>query len=77
MANFDPAGTSPGLTGASAPQPKVHHMKCREEGCPSLQAIEITPPVSRENAGAPHHRTYQCLRCKNTWTMSVGGFVNL
>jgi hypothetical protein len=77
MENFDPAGNSPGLVGTLVPSPKQHHMKCRNMDCMSLLAIEITPPVNRENAGAPHHRTYQCVKCKSTWTLSVGGFVSL
>jgi len=76
MTNFDPSGTSPGVVSPQVQGPKTQSMRCRNEGCPSLQAVEITPELNRENAGVPHHRTYQCIRCKHTWTMSVGGFVN-
>lgn len=76
MSNFDSTGTSPGLVGPHTQEPKIQHMRCKQDRCPSLQVIELTPNVSLENSGVPHYRTYQCTLCKCTWSTSVGGFVS-
>lgn len=73
---FDPKGTAPGLASGSAPEQKVHHMKCRRDGCSSARAIEISLGQQGDAAGAAHNRVYQCVECKHTWPMSVGGSVN-
>jgi DNA-directed RNA polymerase subunit M/transcription elongation factor TFIIS len=72
----DPHGTAPGLAPAKAPQPKTINMKCKRDNCPSMEVIEVTPKMGRENAGAPHARTYQCVKCHHSWVVPVGGFVN-
>lgn len=73
---FDPEGTSPGLV-QGTPSPKVINFKCREEGCTSLQAVEIkSGGQENPSAGIAHNRTYQCVRCRHTFTLAVGGAVN-
>lgn len=77
MTNFDPKGTAPGLTSSNEPKQKVVSLKCKSDTCSSIQAIEVTPEVSAHNAGAPHYRTYQCVKCQVVWTVPTGGFVSL
>jgi hypothetical protein len=75
--SFDPKGTTPGLMTESKPQPTIHHMRCRNENCTSIQATEIVMGSTPEGAGASHNRLYQCVKCRHTWTLGVGGSVNL
>ncbi len=75
--SFDPRGTAPGLMPEAKPEPKVQHMKCRNQNCSSIQAVEISTGSSPEGAGAAHNRLYQCVACKHTWTLGVGGAVSL
>jgi len=74
--SVDPKGTTPGLK-AETKEPKVHHMKCRNEDCPSMQVTEIPTGGAPEGAGAAHNRLYQCVTCHLTWTLGVGGSVNI
>lgn len=73
---FDPKGTTPGLAQSAPLEPKVIHLKCRRDGCTSIRAIEINQGQQVEGTGAAHNRLYQCVECKHTWPMSVGGSVN-
>lgn len=75
--SFDPKGTEPGLTSASSKQAEILHMKCRKENCKSLRATEVTQTSNVENAGAPNLRIYRCAECGSTWSVAVGGFVNI
>lgn len=76
--NFDPKGTTPGLTSEAKPEPKIHHLKCRANSCDSVQAIEITSNGGQaDGAGVSHNRLYQCIKCKHSWAIGVGGNVNL
>ena len=61
----DPKGISPGVV--SVPEePREINLKCRNPNCPSIKAIELPTP------GMPGHR-YQCVRCKNVWSINLGG----
>ena len=74
----DFSGTKRGTSGAAGVvEPKMQHLKCRKDGCKSIQALEMAPAANITGSGVPHHRTYMCVECKTVWTMSVGGFVNL
>lgn len=57
-------GTTPGLTQPESP--KALNLKCRRDGCKSITAIEITQEGFRG-------RRYQCVDCKHTWVIDVGG----
>lgn len=70
--SIDPKGTQPGII-PTAPKPKVVNLKCRMDGCGSVEAIEISPAPQSENAGAPLQRMYQCTQCQGTWGLPVGG----
>jgi hypothetical protein len=74
---FDPKGTQPGLANQGAKEPPLVHMKCRQEDCDSMRAQEIPVQSGMPNAGAAHNRMYRCVKCANTWSMSVGGYVPL
>ena len=67
---IDPAGTTPGLAGNQAPEQKTVTMKCKNEGCSSIEAVEV-------NIGQPHARVYRCVKCHRSWGINVGGSVNL
>jgi transposase-like protein len=67
---IDPMGTAPGLT-AKPDEPKILNLRCRNASCDCMQAIEVTPP------GMPGVHRYQCVKCKNTWGVNVGGTFNL
>lgn len=69
----DVAGTAPGLQGAPKPEPKKLAMKCRYDGCPGTQAIEVPMGASHGESGAPSQRIYQCTTCQATWGLPVGG----
>lgn len=71
--SFDPTGTNPGVK-SSTPEPKALSLKCVNNGCNSTQAIEITTPGT--DSAANHSRLYQCLRCKHSWAVPVGGVFN-
>lgn len=67
---IDPAGTQPGLS-HSEPAHKTVTIQCRNEGCKCKQAIEIsTAPLGQS---VPSNRLYQCIDCKFTWGLPVGG----
>jgi len=74
--NFDPKGTAPGINAGEPPAAKTLHVKCRNDSCDSIQAIEIVTEPVRPGAGASHNRLYQCVKCHHTWNMPVGGSVN-
>jgi hypothetical protein len=76
MSNFDENGVLPGLV-TTDKEKKTTSMKCKDDRCPSKEVIELTPKASLNNAGVPHYRSYQCVKCKTTWTVSTGGFINL
>lgn len=69
---IDPAGTKPGLAAPTAPQPTTVHIKCKRPGCPSIQAIEMTPP---NNSQGRH--LYRCAQCNTTWGVATGGTFNM
>lgn len=74
--SFDKTGVAPGLVAENKPEPKIQHMKCRNEECKSMQAHEIVTGSTPAGAGAPHNRLYQCVTCLHTWSLGVGGSVN-
>jgi hypothetical protein len=69
--SFDTKGTAPGLVQPPLAEVKTINMRCRVDGCDSIQAIDVTP-----SSNAPGHNTYQCFKCKRTWGISIGGGVN-
>jgi len=74
---FDPKSAEPGLANQDAKEPAVVNMKCRQGDCDSMRAQEIPVQTGLPNAGASHNRMYRCVKCSNTWAMSVGGYVPL
>lgn len=69
---IDPAGTTPGLS-PSTEEPESLNMRCKSfPQCDSMLAIEMT------HAGIPAgRRMYQCVKCKRSWGVPVGGSVDL
>lgn len=68
---FDPKGVTPGLAPTAQPQEKILNMRCRDEKCPSMEAVEI-------KIAAPEHtgqRVYRCAKCNHTWSISLGGHI--
>jgi len=69
----DYAGTKPGLPTSNVEEPKYLHMKCKKQECPSIRVLEVTP-----SHGFPSgSHMYQCVECKTSWAISVGGGINL
>jgi hypothetical protein len=69
----DPTGTTPGLQPAEpAAQPQVH-LKCKNQHCDSILAIEVK--IAGHTGGG--RRLYQCVKCKLSWGIPVGGSVDL
>lgn len=77
QSSVDFAGVKPGLSGTVKDARKTVSMKCRNDRCSSKDAFEVNIQGNHSNAGAPHSRGYQCARCRTTWTVGVGGFVNI
>jgi len=66
----DPKGTAPGLQPVAPNElPKVH-IKCKNQSCSSIVAIEI-----KAGGQSGPRRLYQCVSCKTTWGVPVGGSV--
>jgi len=69
---IDPAGTTPGLQQKEEP-PKRVNIRCKNyPDCDSIQAIEIE--YAGQKGGS---RLYQCCKCHRTWSVAVGGSVEL
>lgn len=68
---IDPAGTTPGLSGQVAEEPKQHHMKCKNQNCDSITVVEVNLP---NNAG---RHMYRCVKCHTSWGVLTGGSVDL
>lgn len=66
----DPRGTTPGLAPQAKPQEDVVNLKCRNPKCRSISATEIKIP----NKGT---RIYRCTKCSHTWTIAVGGQIDI
>lgn len=66
---IDIKGTAPGLVN-SPEKPKEIFLKCRNANCSSKKAIDVSVP------GVPGHR-YQCVVCKHTWSINIGGSVDI
>lgn len=63
---IDPTGTQPGL--ASVPdQTKKVHVKCRREGCDSIEATVTVFPDQ------PGRQIFHCTKCHHAWGVNVGG----
>jgi hypothetical protein len=67
---IDYDGTTPGLVAKTEEPPQVH-IKCRNETCDSILAIEIK--MGQQSSGS--RRLYQCVKCKATRSVPVGGSV--
>jgi hypothetical protein len=50
---------------------KVVNIRCRQDGCDSITALDVTPEDNRKG-----HNMYACTKCKKTWGVHVGGGVN-
>jgi len=71
--SIDQKGTSPGLTTGAKVEEKVHNMRCKNERCDSMEAIEI-------KIDAPSHhgqRVYRCVKCSQPVSLNVGGSINI
>jgi hypothetical protein len=67
----DPKGTAPGLA-KSNEEPEQVHMSCKNKDCDSILAVEMKIPGQSASS-----RLYQCVKCKMTRSIPVGGAVNL
>lgn len=69
---IDPSGTAPGLT-PKTEEVETLNMRCkRHPQCDSMLVIEM-----KHQGIAAGHRMYQCVKCKMSWGVAVGGSVNL
>jgi transposase-like protein len=68
---IDPRGTTPGLTPAAKPDENLINLKCRNPKCTNITATEIKVP-NRKGI-----RIYCCTKCGHTWTISVGGQIDI
>jgi hypothetical protein len=67
---IDPTGTRPGLQENAPKPPEEIHIRCKSGNCDSILAIEL------KIAGIiGPRRMYQCVKCKRTWGVPVGGSV--
>lgn len=66
----DPKGTTPGLNPGSKPVEGTVNMKCRNPKCKSITSTEIRLPNKSQ-------RVYRCTKCGYTWTINVGGFLDI
>lgn len=48
----------------------VVSLKCRNPKCDSISAVEV--PIPR-----PGKRVYRCVKCNHTWSVQVGGKVDI
>lgn len=69
---IDPAGTTPGLAAPLASAPPTVHIRCKRNGCDSINAIEVKHPGSPSG-----RRLYQCVKCRTSWGVNTGGPVDL
>lgn len=68
---IDLAGITPGLQ-KTEEAPKKVDIRCKSyPDCNSIQAIEVN------YAGNKGSRLYQCCKCHRTWSVAVGGSVDL
>lgn len=70
MAEIDPTGTQPGVV-RTEEEPKPVDMKCKNPNCDSILATELKTP----GVGRGQH-LFQCVKCKQSWSVSVGGGVD-
>jgi len=68
----DLSGITPG-TKKVENLPKKIHVRCKNPGCDSILAIEVEIPGQKGGG----FRLYQCCKCKQSWNVTVGGYVNL
>jgi hypothetical protein len=73
-AKVDPAGVTPGLAEKATLKEKVVFLKCRNEKCDSMEAVEIELKEVPPQIG---QRAYRCVKCNYTWALRVGGPFNL
>ena len=69
---IDPAGTTPGLQQPLVEEPPKLNLKCRNPSCDSILAIEIKFPGQLDG-----RRMYQCVKCKTSRSIPVGGSVDI
>lgn len=69
----DHTGTRPGLAPEErAPKQQTFNIRCKNAGCDSIQAIEL-----RVQGQRPDQRLYQCVKCKSTHGLQVGGVLDI
>lgn len=68
---IDPAGTQPGLAAAPPEEPKTIHLRCKNQGCDSILAIEMT------EANAQGRHLYRCCKCSHIHGVMTGGSINI
>jgi hypothetical protein len=69
---IDPTGTTPGLSPKTKEEEKPLLLACRNKRrkCDSMTATKL-------DTGPGGPRMYRCTECGHTWTINVGGAVNL
>jgi len=67
---IDPTGTKPQPTPKTPETPEIN-LACRRGGCDSMTATQIVIPTR------PSSRLYRCVKCKFTWGINVGGFIDI
>jgi hypothetical protein len=70
MAKVDKSGTKPGL-GVSTVEENIVFLRCKDKQCGGSSAIEISPKDFPKGV-----RMYQCVKCKKSTTVNVGGPVD-
>jgi DNA-directed RNA polymerase subunit M/transcription elongation factor TFIIS len=73
---FDATGVTPGLANRKPNEPEIIHLKCKNQRCKSVRAVELNKQPLNETQGAPHNRMYQCVECNHVWGVPTGGFAS-
>ena len=66
---IDPTGTSPEPVAAAEEIPEIN-LKCKRDGCDSMNAIELKIPGNGMTTG---RHMYACKKCRHTWAVNLGG----
>ena len=71
--SIDHSGTAPGLVPSAKVQDAKVNMRCKGEGCDSMEAVEIKIE-GQEHSG---QRVYRCVKCSRPASVQVGGHINI
>ena len=66
----DPTGTAPGLIQEPVEEPTIS-IRCKNGNCDSMQAVEVKLQPSSPR------RLYQCVKCKQSFGVLVGGGIDI